>query len=153
MSVVDIPFCTMKWSEDMINVVWKLLLLLVAITDIKKKKIPDYLVISGLFCGVFKMIFVGNPSFIWCLGGMIVSTAVFFAILLLAPGSFGGGDIKISGVIGFYLGPALWIESFAIAILTAGVFVLAMFATKKRNRKKEIAFGPFLCLGAMIAGW
>lgn len=99
---------------------------------------------------MFECVYCEVPDLFHCLSGIAVSTMIFFCILLLAPGSFGGGDVKLSGVIGFYLGAELWMKSFVIAVMSAGVYVIYRVLWKKEGRKAEIAFGPFLCLGALI---
>lgn len=134
----------------MVHIVWTVLLIVIAIGDIQKRKIPDYLVIVGLVCGCLNAVYCEVPDVLHRLSGMAVSTMIFFVILFLAPGSFGGGDVKLSGVIGFYLGVELWMKSFVIAVMSAGVYVVYRIVWKKDGRKAEIAFGPFLCLGALI---
>ena len=87
------------------------------------------------------------------IGGLGISLLVFFIILFAAPGSFGGGDVKLSAANGLYLGARLWIRSFVAAVLLAGIFIVACTLFKRERWKEEIAFGPYLCLGAAFAKW
>lgn len=137
----------------MFDIPWTILLIIVAITDIRKRAIPDILVGVCLICGIFRLILEKGSGFGAGIAGVMVSTIVFFVLLLCVPGSFGGGDIKLSGAIGLYLGVRLWVRSFIIAVMTAGAYALYLVLVKGRERKEEIAFGPFLCMGAIVVTW
>ncbi|KAF2411683.1 prepilin peptidase [Microbacterium sp. B35-04] len=83
--------------------------------------------------------------------GMVVLYA-FYALLRFArPGGMGGGDVKLAGVIGIYLGwlgwGALAVGAFA-AFLYGGLFGLALLLLRRAGRKTAIPFGPWMILGA-----
>jgi leader peptidase (prepilin peptidase)/N-methyltransferase len=60
----------------------------------------------------------------------------------------GGGDVQLVAAAGLLLGWAI-VPSVLIAMLTGGVFGIAVKITKKRA---TICFGPFLALG-IAAGY
>jgi len=64
----------------------------------------------------------------------------------------GGGDVKFAGAVGFWLGwQGLPIMLF-IASLTALIPALFIaYASGKICLRQKIAFGPFLCLGALLS--
>ena len=79
------------------------------------------------------------------------SFLVFLAIAVIYPQGMGGGDIKLSGVVGLLVGfpgalAALWIAS-----VTGGVVAIGLLLTRKLGRKDMMPFGPFLALGAAAA--
>ena len=83
--------------------------------------------------------------------GMVVLYA-FYALLRFArPGGMGGGDVKLAGVIGIYLGwlgwGALAVGAFA-AFLYGGAFGIALLLLRRAGRKTAIPFGPWMILGA-----
>jgi leader peptidase (prepilin peptidase)/N-methyltransferase len=83
--------------------------------------------------------------------GMVVLYA-FYALLRFArPGGMGGGDVKLAGVVGIYLGwlgwGALAVGAFA-AFLYGGVFGIALLLLRRAGRKTAIPFGPWMILGA-----
>ena len=98
------------------------------------------------------------PILLWFLERCYVGTVYgsrrggncLFLILFFAPGSFGGGDVKLSLALGYYLGAEKWFYSFAIAIFLAGMVIVGKYISGKINKKEEIAFGPYLCLGAVL---
>lgn len=84
----------------------------------------------------------------WFVGAMTAGI-VFFLILILVPASFGGGDVKLSVALGYYLGAEKWFYSFVTAIFLAGIVIVGKYILGKIGKEEEIAFGPCLCLGAV----
>jgi leader peptidase (prepilin peptidase)/N-methyltransferase len=87
--------------------------------------------------------------------GRVISGAAAGGFLLLAalirPGAMGMGDVKLAGVMGLCLGSA--VAPAMLAALVAGVLggtVMIARDGAKEARKRAIAFGPFLALGAVL---
>ncbi|TWH72497.1 leader peptidase (prepilin peptidase)/N-methyltransferase [Modestobacter roseus] len=91
-------------------------------------------------------------------GRALLAAAVAWAVLtgvrLVDPRSFGGGDVKLLGLLGLLLGWAGW------DVLLTGVFAglligalgsLLLIATGRAQWRTAIAFGPPLLLGAYVA--
>ncbi len=84
--------------------------------------------------------------------GLACAFAFYLILALIYPAGIGWGDVKLSGLLGLYLG---WIGPAALFIGLAGGFVLAavagvaMIAAGKATRKSQIAFGPFMLAGAI----
>ena len=85
--------------------------------------------------------------------GMAVLYAFYFVIRLVRPDGMGGGDVKLAGVVGMYLGwlgwGALAVGAFAAFVL-GGIFGLALIAAKKAGRRTAIPFGPWMIAGAWV---
>jgi leader peptidase (prepilin peptidase) / N-methyltransferase len=82
-----------------------------------------------------------------------VTAGGFLLVAALAyPGGMGMGDVKLAGVMGLFLGPAVT-PAILIALLS-GVLVGAVIIARKGTkvgRKTAVPFGPFLALGAIVA--
>ena len=62
----------------------------------------------------------------------------------------GGGDIKLSAVMGFWLGfPAIF-QGLFIAALLGSIVGITLLLMKIKQRKEPIPFGPFLMFGFFI---
>ena len=80
--------------------------------------------------------------------------AVYFLLCFAYPAGMGFGDVKLTGVLGLYLGWLGW-GSLAVGLflgfLLGGVFGIALILVKKGGRKTAVPFGPFMLAGALIA--
>lgn len=85
------------------------------------------------------------------LAGTLCASVPMFALTLLVPGSFGGGDIKLMAVCGFWLGWKDCLTALILAVITGGIFAAALILSKRSSRKSRMAFGPFLILGVLAA--
>jgi len=83
--------------------------------------------------------------------GMTVLYGFYLALRLVRPGGMGGGDVKLAGVLGLYLGWLGWgslaVGAFA-AFFFGGVFGLALMAFGRAGRRTAIPFGPWMIAGA-----
>ena len=83
--------------------------------------------------------------------GLLLMFSFFIVVLLLFPGSFGGGDMKFASAIGFFLGIELSIVALEIALIS-GSIVGTIYAIKTRKGLRiKIPFAPFLSLGTISA--
>lgn len=137
-------------GKSVIDAVWILVLIIIAWKDGHEKRIPDILTIAIGLCAFFRLLFLTKEEVLLCFAGMGISLLLFFVILFCAPGAFGGGDIKLSVGNGLYLGMENWLRSFAVAVFAAGIFILYQVISGKETKRQEIAFGPFLCVGAIV---
>jgi leader peptidase (prepilin peptidase)/N-methyltransferase len=83
--------------------------------------------------------------------GMAALYGFYWLLRLVRPDGMGGGDVKLAGVVGLYLGwigwGALAVGAFA-AFAIGGVVGLILIAARKAGRKSAIPFGPFMLIGA-----
>jgi leader peptidase (prepilin peptidase)/N-methyltransferase len=84
-----------------------------------------------------------------------VGTLALFALLTaVSKGGIGGGDVRLAPVLAMFLG---WLGAshvyigLGIGFIIGGVVAAGMLATRRASASTRIAFGPFLCIGAVIA--
>jgi leader peptidase (prepilin peptidase)/N-methyltransferase len=82
-------------------------------------------------------------------------TLVLFALLAaISRGGIGGGDVRLAPVLAMFLG---WLGASHVYIglgsgfILGGVVAAGMLITRRASTSTRIAFGPFLCIGAVIA--
>jgi len=86
--------------------------------------------------------------------GATVSLVLYGLIVVIAPQGMGLGDMKLSGLLGFYLAWFGWGALFIgllLPFLLASIFALVKIARKTARFNSRIAFGPWLILGAFVA--
>jgi leader peptidase (prepilin peptidase)/N-methyltransferase len=76
--------------------------------------------------------------------GLLLFVGWVFEKIMGKP-SMGGGDVKLAGAMGTWLGPGyLFLSYFLIAVVAGAVVGLAAMALKQRGRRDYIPFGPML---------
>ena len=80
-------------------------------------------------------------------GGMMVWSVRIVASHSLGQEAMGFGDVTLMAMIGAFLGWQASLITFALSPFAALAIVLVNFLVTKEN---ELAFGPYLCLGALI---
>lgn len=126
------------------------LLLPIAGSDLKYRRIPDKLICALFFVGMvsaFTMPEIELPSRI---AGIFAASLPLFLTAMAARGALGGGDIKLMAAAGMFLGAKLVVSALFLGILTGGMYAGISLLRKKKGRKDRFALGPFLCIG--IAG-
>jgi leader peptidase (prepilin peptidase) / N-methyltransferase len=138
-------------------------LISLSMIDLDTMTLPNPLTISGLVLGVVFQTFLGYQTtqtvagaaqyFIGSIGGMVLGIWIYDIIqilgtLLMGQVAQGGGDAKLMGMVGAWLG---WSGVF----LTGGLASLAgsviMGGAALFGRRGKFPLGPFLAAGATVA--
>ena len=118
--------------------------------DLDHQIIPDEISVGGAVLGL-AVSFLSPVGFTGALAGMAVGGGIFFALAILYPGGMGGGDIKLMGAIGAFLGWKLALVTIIISSVTGAVVGGLSMLFFGKGRKDRIPFGPFLALGGVAA--
>lgn len=110
-------------SQQLLFLTLAALVVVAAVYDLRDRRIPNRLILSGAFVG---LILQGTLS---AEDGIIAAAAGFaVGFLLLLPGFLlrftGAGDVKLLGTLGIYLGPVDVLKVFVGSVLIASVAVL-----------------------------
>ena len=127
------------------------ILTVVALMDMDTLEIYDRFPVLLFVCGIAAHILIPSLGIKSRLIGCVIVSVPMLLLALIVPGGFGGGDIKLMFGAGFFLGAKLTVVAAFIGILLGGGFGALLLAQKKANRKSQLAFGPFLCIGIAIA--
>jgi len=134
-------------------------LLTIAAIDYKTMIIPNGTVIALIVIGVlytvariiFPQEFVLSITWLEALIGFFAASLPLFLVAVLSKGGMGGGDIKLMAAAGLFLGWKGVLVAMIVGSLIGAIVSLTLIAMKKKKRKDLIPFGPFLCLGILIA--
>ena len=130
-----------------------------AVIDIDLYRLPDSLTLPSypVGLGLLALALLGDhePSQLLraAVGGAI-AFALYFATWFAYPKGMGFGDVKLSGVLGIYLGWLSYGVLFAglfLGFLVGGVFSIGLVALKDGGRKTKVPFGPFMLIGAYLS--
>ncbi len=132
-------------------------LIIISFIDIKEKIIPDVISIPWIIIGFISSFFSQNISYKESLLGIILGAGVLLFIrttykLTAKKEGMGIGDIKLLGMIGAFIGVKGVFFTLFTSSLAGSLYALFMliFSDKKIALNKEVPFGPFLSLGAVL---
>ncbi len=91
------------------------------------------------------------------IGVMALSFAVtlltFVALSLASKRGIGAGDVRLAAVLAMflgYLGAKFVMQGLALGFILGGLVALLLLISRKASRNTRIAFGPYICIGAMV---
>lgn len=121
--------------------------------DLKYGIIPDILVFLSIALTFPYFLIIHNSLF---LSHLLSAVGAFLLFLLIFVGTkgrgMGFGDVKLSFLMGLFLGFPKIIIALYVAFLTGAVVALILVIWgKKKFRGGTIPFGPFLVIGTVVA--
>jgi leader peptidase (prepilin peptidase)/N-methyltransferase len=139
-------------------------LIVVFFVDIEHHIIPDEISLGGCaFALLASALFPplhGTDSHIGALGssvsGLIVGAGLFWLIRLAGSRVFkkeamGLGDVKLMGYFGAFLGWKCVLLTTFLSALIGSVTGISLLLAGKAHLGSRLPFGPFLCIGALLA--
>jgi prepilin peptidase CpaA len=109
-----------------------LLSLVAGWTDLRSRRIPNWLTVPGLLTGVAANTALSGWSGLkTSLLGALVGLALLLPFVLLR--SLGAGDWKLAGALGAFTGPAALVDLLLGSVLVAGVMAVALVIYKRRT--------------------
>ena len=76
----------------------------------------------------------------------------FMALSLASKRGIGAGDVRLAAVLAMflgYLGAQYVVQGLALGFMLGGIVALSLLISRKATRTTRIAFGPYICIGAM----
>lgn len=123
--------------------------LCITIIDIKSLTIPDSLVITFAILSVYPIVL--NYNFRDNIYGLLALFTFFIVILLIFPGAFGGGDLKLGSAIGFLSGLEMSIVVLEVSLVSGAIIGIFYAVKTRKSLKTKIPFAPFLTLGLIVS--
>jgi prepilin peptidase CpaA len=137
-----------------LNVGLVVLVVVAAGMDMKSRRIPNWLTVSGFALGLLMRVPLGWSALA---DGLLAASAAFaLALPVFALGGVGGGDVKLLTAVGAFLGlDRLWGALF-IAVMVGGA--LAIVSVLKRKRAPETLANMYILVKGLTrkesyTGW
>ncbi len=156
---VAMPMGAIGWVQLVWWWVAAAMLIALAVYDLRWMLLPDKLTLPltawALAGEVVLALMLHAPRMVL---GPVVAGALagggFYALVVLSQGrAMGGGDIKLAAAMGLLLGLKGTAVAMLVAFNSAALVGLTLIALRRRGRKDQIPFGPFLVLGTFVAMW
>ena len=121
----------------------ELLAFLAGVTDLLRRRIPNWLTVPALAVGVAANTFFGGSSGLkTSLLGALVGLGLLLPFVLLR--SLGAGDWKLAGALGAFTGPALLVDLLLLSVFVAGMMAIMLIIYKGRVREALRNIGHIL---------
>ena len=129
------------------------MLVLVSVIDINHRIIPDEVLLVTTIIGL-PLLFLSSLNYLISgVIGFFSAGLLLLAIAVASRGGMGGGDIKLSAVMGLFLGWQGVAVALFLSFLAGGVVSILLLATKIKGKKDAVPFGPYLAVGGIIAAF
>jgi leader peptidase (prepilin peptidase)/N-methyltransferase len=127
--------------------------------DLDVRRLPDVLTLPSYPVALVLLgaaAFFGSDSgeFLCAVLGGLAMFALYFGLCFAYPAGMGFGDVKLSGVLGLYLGWlgwGVWAVGLFLGFFLGGLFGVLLMLRGRGGRKTAVPFGPFMLAGAMVA--
>jgi len=117
-----------------------------AVWDLRKRRIPNSLVLAGAATGILLQMVLAIPG-----GVMAAITGLVVGLVILIPGYLmgftGAGDVKLMAAIGAFIGPLGVFQAALFSILVGGVIGIG-FAVSALILRQSVS--PFPRYGLML---
>lgn len=129
-----------------------------AAIDLETRRLPDRIVlpsygVAAALLGMASLLEHEAAAALRAVAGGAVLYAFYFGLAVIRPGGMGFGDVKLSGVVGMYLGWLSWgalvVGGFA-GFVIGGLTGIVLIVVGRAGRKSHIPYGPYMLAGALI---
>ena len=128
-------------------------LVMITVIDAYTQTIPPVLNIILGALGLVSILTMPGISVAERVIGFFCISVPMLLIVLLVPGGFGGGDIKMMAASGILLGWKGNLAAFFIGLIIGGVYGAFLLISGKKGRKEHFAFGPCLSIGIFVSAY
>lgn len=122
-----------------------------SVIDIRQKRIPNWIVLPGIFALFLLRIIIFEDPFQRVLFDMILGFLILFGIRFLTKGKLGMGDVKFAALMAVFIGFPGWFVASGIASALGLLFALLGLTLGRVNKNTQIPFAPFLTAGSIAA--
>lgn len=115
--------------------------------DLKYQEIPNsYNLAVAILGGLF--IYIYNDFYQQLLLGGLIAFMLFLVIMVLT-GAMGGGDVKMAGAIGLFVGTAFVTQFIMYAFFSGALIAVLLLLLKKKGKEDVFPFGPSIAFSGI----
>ncbi len=143
-------------TEFALAAAFSCLMLAVAIIDWQYLAVPNVVVVSGFVIGIVVKLSFGDASIIRDAVAAMLAFVTLFTVRFSGNAYFkketmGWGDVKLAGLIGFFIGFQFFLGSLWLASAAGAMFGFVRQQGVKNPEEEKIPFGSFLAFASMAA--
>ena len=120
--------------------------------DLRLRRIPNLLTVGSAAAACCVHLALSGPAGAgFSVAGWVLGIALFLPWFLAR--AMGGGDVKLLGAVGAWLGPVEIVWACLFAMAAGGVVALVLLAAPRRERPRAIAYAVPVTMGVALALW
>ena len=139
-----------SWTSLFILLLFMAILTAITVMDFEQQIILDEFILALTGAAILSLIVLPVPVLYHVLAGL-VCFGLFMLFAVITHGGIGGGDIKLLGALGLFLGMERIIFTVVCGIIAGGIVSLVLLISKQKRRKDAIAYGPYFAIAAMLS--
>lgn len=111
-----------------------------SVTDVKSRRIPNYITVPAFFTGLLLHLFLGGwKQMLTALAGGLICGVIF--LLFFIAGGMGAGDVKLITAVGTIAGLSHVAYILALTAITGGVMALVLALARGRLKQTLMNVG------------
>ena len=127
-----------------------LVVIVAAVTDLRWRRIPNWIPVSGAVIGLVLNFVEGGPyRALLSVAGAVLGFAIFIGFYVA--GGMGAGDVKLFSAVGALTGPSALVTIFVFTGLLGGIAAVAAAIWHRRVRQTFIPYGAVIAAGTLLA--
>lgn len=127
------------------------LLTVITFIDIDHQIIPNNLVLTGLVAGFVLGMVREHAGLLFMAAGLAAGFGIMLLVAVASRGQMGWGDVKLSAVLGIFLGWQAVLVAVFFAFVSGAIFGLYLMVIRGQSRKTAVPFGPFLAGASLVS--
>lgn len=136
--------------------VYALVLLLITVTDLEHRLIPDKAIFPAIIVGALASPLRFGAGWPYALLGGMIGFVFFLAAYwmggrLFGRGALGQGDIKLATFVGLISGFPQIFVALVVALFAGGVIGALLLLARRATFRTAIPYGPFIVIGGFYA--
>ena len=134
-----------------------MILIIAALVDLETRRIPNRLLIAGLFSHLLIWVFLESPTMAILPAAVLIVT-LFLTLLIpslreIAMSSIGMGDIKLLIYIALFISPFFDPYRWLIFMAISSALLAAIYLLLLRWKERTLPFAPVLTMSTILALW
>jgi prepilin peptidase CpaA len=116
-----------------VEIVLLVMLVIAAIYDVRYRRIPNWLTVSGLVLGLAINAILPETGIVFSLVGFLLAFVIYAILFSLR--AMGAGDVKLMAAVGALVGFHRWLGIFFVTALVGGIMAMILIIARRRLKK------------------
>lgn len=154
---LGLGFAIMAWARFGLTLRWLTVLpivvalAVVVVRDLVSRRIPDAITIPGIaYCLARAALVGGDPSLLQAGLGIAIGGGAVLLLAIVSRGGIGGGDIKLTAMLGGMLGWRGALLAFALSQIAGGAIATILLAAGRRDRRDHLPVGSLIATFGVV---